>query len=67
MASVERKGIRLVGVIFGGKTGKSRDQHLMGLFKGLHGAKEIRRFLTQIDSIDNPIEQYKQLALGFNE
>jgi len=32
MASVERKGIRLVGVIFGGKTGKSRDQHLMGLF-----------------------------------
>ena len=42
-------------------------KHLMGLFKGLHGAKEIRRFLTQIDSIDNPIEQYKQLALGFNE
>ena len=42
-------------------------KHLMGLFKGLHGAKEIRKFLTQIDSIDNPIEQYKQLALGFNE
>ena len=32
MASVKRKGIRLVGVIFGGKTGRSRDQHLMGLF-----------------------------------
>ncbi len=42
-------------------------KHLMGLFKGLQGAKEIRRFLTKIDSIENPIEEYKQLALGFNE
>ncbi len=42
-------------------------KHLMGLFKGLKGAKEIRRFLTTIDSIENPIEEYKQLALGFNE
>ena len=42
-------------------------KHLMGLFKGLQGAKEIRRFLTKIDSIENPIEEYKQLALGFSE
>ncbi len=42
-------------------------KHLMGLFKGLQGAKEIRRFLTKIDSIENPIEQFKKLALGFNE
>ena len=42
-------------------------KHLMGLFKGLQGAKEIRRFLTKIDSVENPIEEYKQLALGFNE
>ena len=42
-------------------------KHLMGLFKGLKGAKEIRKFLTKIDSIENPIEEYKQLALGFNE
>ena len=42
-------------------------KHLMGLFKGLQGAKEIRRFLTRIDTIENPIEEYKQLALGFNE
>ena len=42
-------------------------KHLMGLFKGLHGAKEIRRFLTKIDLIENPIEQYKQLSLRFNE
>ena len=42
-------------------------KHLMGLFKGLQGAKEIRRFLTKIDSIENPIEQYKRLALGFSE
>ena len=32
MASVERKGIRLIGVVFGGKSGSSRDRHLMGLF-----------------------------------
>ena len=30
-------------------------KHLMGLFKGLQGAKEIRRFLTRIDTIENPI------------
>ena len=42
-------------------------KHLMGLFKGLQGAKEIRRFLTKIDTIENPIEQYKKLALGFSE
>ena len=42
-------------------------KHLMGLFKGLQGAKEIRRFLTSIDSTENPLEQYKQLSLRFNE
>ena len=31
MASVERKGIRLMSS-FGGKSGSSRDRHLMGLF-----------------------------------
>ena len=42
-------------------------KHLMGLFKGLKGAKEIRKFLTRIDSIENPIEQYKKLSLRFQE
>ena len=32
MASVERNGVRLIGIVFGGKSGKSRDLHLMGLF-----------------------------------
>ena len=32
MASVERKNIRLVGIVFGGKTGQRRDSHLIGLF-----------------------------------
>jgi len=31
MASVERNGIRLIGVVFGGKSSKRRDLHLMGL------------------------------------
>jgi len=42
-------------------------KHLMGLFRGLQGAKEIRRFLTKIDSIENPIRQYIQLTSGLNE
>ena len=29
VASVERRGVRLVGVVFGGKTGRSRDKHMM--------------------------------------
>ena len=32
MASVKRNGVNLIGVVFGGKSGKTRDQHLMGLF-----------------------------------
>lgn len=32
VASVERSGVRLVGVIFGGRTGTTRDKHLMSLF-----------------------------------
>jgi tRNA-dihydrouridine synthase A len=57
LESEHRQGVKLVHAT----------KHLMGLFKGLQGAKEIRRFLTKIDSIESPIEQYKQLALGFNE
>ena len=29
VATVERKGIRLIGVVFGGKTSRSRDRHMM--------------------------------------
>ena len=32
MASVERKGVSLIGIVFGGKSGSRRDVHLMGLF-----------------------------------
>ena len=42
-------------------------KHLMGLFKGLKGAKNIRKFLTGIDSIEDPIENYIQLAHEVNE
>ena len=34
IASVKRNGVSLIGVVFGGKSGKTRDQHLMGLFTG---------------------------------
>lgn len=42
-------------------------KHLMGLFKGLQGAKEIRKFLTKIDTIENPIEHFKKLTVEFAE
>lgn len=31
VATTERNGVRLVGVVFGGKTGKSRDKHMVNL------------------------------------
>ena len=31
VASTERNGVRLVGVVFGGKTGQSRDKHMISL------------------------------------
>ena len=31
VATTERNGVRLVGVVFGGKTGKSRDKHMISL------------------------------------
>ena len=40
IATVERDGVRLVGVVFGGRTGKTRDQHMRQLltkqFKRAH-------------------------------
>ena len=40
IATVERDGVRLVGVVFGGRTGNSRDQHMRHLltkqFKRVH-------------------------------
>ena len=31
VATAERNGVRLIGVVFGGKTGRSRDRHMMHL------------------------------------
>ena len=31
VATVERRGVRLVGVVFGGRSGRSRDQHMVHL------------------------------------
>ena len=31
VAATERNGVRLIGVVFGGRTGKSRDMHMMSL------------------------------------
>ena len=37
VASVERNGVRLVGVVFGGRTGARRDEHLISLLSKQYG------------------------------
>lgn len=37
VASAERDGVRLIGVVFGGKTGKSRDTHMASLLNRAWG------------------------------
>ena len=34
-------------------------KHLMGLFKGFKGAKDIRKYLVSLSSEVNPIDTYK--------
>ena len=36
-------------------------KHLMGLFKGLNGAKNIRKYLVSLNNEINPIDNYKYL------
>jgi D-alanyl-D-alanine carboxypeptidase len=43
VATVERNGVRLIGVVFGGKTSKSRDRHMMQILDNqFKRAKTIR-------------------------
>ena len=50
VATVERKGVRLIGVVFGGKTSHSRDRHMMQIldnqFKRVKSIKLRRASLT---------------------
>ena len=34
-----------------------------GLFKGIHGAKEIRKFLAGIDLVQDPIGQFEKVII----
>jgi len=42
-------------------------RHLMGLFKGLKGAGEIRRVLSKIDKYEDPVQEYKKIIRGLIE
>lgn len=56
VASVERNGQRLIGVVFGGRTGASRDEHMISLldagFARLRGDNNL--IAKAIDSIEMP-------------
>jgi D-alanyl-D-alanine carboxypeptidase len=75
MASVERNGIRLIGVVFGGKSSKRRDLHLMGLltsaFKKASPPKLIlvstplskpKTFIRVVKDLETPIPKPIYLA-----
>ena len=42
-------------------------KHLFGLFKGIHGSKEIRKFLAGIDLVQDPIGQFEKVIIGYNK
>lgn len=42
VASAERNGVRLIGVVFGGKTGQSRDTHMASLLNRSWGRAQAR-------------------------
>ena len=64
MASVERKGIRLIGVIFGGKKGSTRDSHLIGLFnKTFPKAKQPKIIMAKVPTLRPSIIKIKSPTL----
>ena len=60
MASVERKGIRLIGVVFGCKSGSSRDRHLMGLFNSAFKKATPPKIIL----VNAPVSKPKFVKLG---
>ncbi|MDC1383291.1 D-alanyl-D-alanine carboxypeptidase [Candidatus Puniceispirillum sp.] len=52
VATVERKGIRLIGVVFGGKTSRSRDRHMMKILDNQF--KRIKTITVRRAALDLP-------------
>ncbi len=65
VAATERNGIRLIGVVFGGKTGKSRDMHMMSLLnKQFSKIKPIQVKSSPLPSLPAPRPAVPTLRLA---
>ena len=51
VASVERQGVRLIGVVFGGKTGRSRDRHMMQILDASFQRAKPADLATQVTAV----------------
>lgn len=55
VASAERNGVRLIGVVFGGKTGKSRDAHMASLLNRSWGRVQTNSTFAALPTPKPPI------------
>ena len=51
VASVERRGVRLIGVVFGGRTGSSRDRHMMQILDASFKRAKPADLATQVAAV----------------
>ncbi|MDB2390571.1 D-alanyl-D-alanine carboxypeptidase [Alphaproteobacteria bacterium] len=54
VASVKRHGVRLIGVVFGGKSSRSRDAHMMKILDAQFKRAKPAEITTQMASVDIP-------------
>ncbi|MBT6565381.1 MAG: D-alanyl-D-alanine carboxypeptidase [Candidatus Puniceispirillum sp.] len=54
VASVERHGVRLIGVVFGGKTSRSRDAHMMKILDAQFKRAKPAAISTQVAAVNIP-------------
>ncbi|ADE39293.1 D-alanyl-D-alanine carboxypeptidase family protein [Candidatus Puniceispirillum marinum] len=54
VASVKRHGVRLIGVIFGGKTSRSRDAHMMKILDAQFKRAKPAEISAQVAAVDMP-------------
>lgn len=67
VAATERNGVRLIGVVFGGRTGKSRNQHMMSLLgKQFERVRPIMVKNAPLPSPPAPRPKLPQIALNLN-
>ena len=64
VAATERNGVRLIGVVFGGRTSKSRNQHMMSLLgRQFERIRPIRVKSAPLPSMPAPRPELPEIAL----